>query len=119
MAAPYTSSTTFPNILNRWDEMAGLRTGCCTLPSYRRARSTRDKGDRLNQVAAPAEKRAPNLHRAKSHHSSRVRMEGWRQRLTRPEKNLVHRKNKRTHLTPTGLLMEAITLSDHLKSGHT
>ena len=33
-------------------------------------------------------------------------MEGWRQWLTRPEKKLVQRKNKRTHLTPTGLLME-------------
>jgi hypothetical protein len=42
---------------------------------------------------------------------SRVRMEGWRQRLTRPEKNLVHRKNKRTHLTPTGLLMEGVLAS--------
>jgi hypothetical protein len=21
--------------VNRWDEKAGLRTGCCTLPSYR------------------------------------------------------------------------------------
>ena len=28
---------------NRWDEKAGLRTGCCTLPSYRRARSTEIK----------------------------------------------------------------------------
>jgi len=32
-------------------------------------------------------------------------MEGWRQWLTRPEKTLVQ-KNKITHLTPTGLLME-------------
>jgi len=32
--------------VNRWDEKAGLQTGCCTLPSYRRALSTRDKGDR-------------------------------------------------------------------------
>jgi hypothetical protein len=30
----------------RWDEKAGLQTGCCTLPSYRRALSTRGKGDR-------------------------------------------------------------------------
>src|SRR5262245_32642871 len=27
----------------RWDEKAGLPTGCCTLPSYRRALSTKDK----------------------------------------------------------------------------
>jgi len=31
-----------------------------------------------NQVAAPAETRTPNLHRA-TKRSSRVRMEGWRQ----------------------------------------
>src|ERR1017187_7271772 len=31
-----------------------------------------------NQVAAPAETRTPNLHRARKR-SSRVRMEGWRQ----------------------------------------
>ena len=37
--------TTIVDVI-RWDEKAGLRTGCCTLPSYRRARSTRDKGDR-------------------------------------------------------------------------
>ena len=30
-------------VVNRWDEKAGLRTGCCTLPSYRRARSTDKK----------------------------------------------------------------------------
>src|SRR5450755_2365548 len=37
---------------NRWDEKAGLRTGCCTLPSYRRARSARDKGDRQRRRLA-------------------------------------------------------------------
>jgi hypothetical protein len=31
------------------DEKAGLRTGCGRLPSYRRARSARDKGDALAQ----------------------------------------------------------------------
>ena len=38
-------------------------------------------------------------------------MEGWRQWLTRPEKNLVQQKNKITHLTPTGLLMEGVITS--------
>jgi len=38
-----------------------------------------------------------------------VRMEAWRQWLTRPEKKLAHQKNKRTHLTPTGLLMEGVS----------
>jgi len=57
-------------------------------------------------MAAPAETRTPNVHRAKTS-LSRVRMEGWRQ-LTRREKNLVQRKTKRIHLTPTGLLMEGV-----------
>jgi NADP-dependent 3-hydroxy acid dehydrogenase YdfG len=26
-------------VVNRWNEKAGLRAGCCTLPSYRRAQS--------------------------------------------------------------------------------
>jgi hypothetical protein len=33
-------------VVIRWDEKAGLQTGCCTLPSYRRARSTDKQGDR-------------------------------------------------------------------------
>jgi len=59
-----------------------------------------------NQVAAPAETRTPNLHRATKDRSPRVRMEGWRQWRLGKEKKLVQRKNKRIHLTPTGLLME-------------
>jgi hypothetical protein len=39
---------------------------------------------------------------------TRVRMEGWRQWLTRPEKKLVQQKNNRIHLTPTGFLMEGV-----------
>src|ERR1022692_1538833 len=58
------------------------------------------------QVAAPAEMRTPNLHRATTIAQRRVRMEGWRQWRLGGRKNLVQRKNKRTHLTPTGLLME-------------
>jgi len=52
-----------------------------------------------NQVAAPAETRTPNLHRANQHRSSRVRMEGWRQwwRLGGKE-NLAQQRNKKTHL---------------------
>jgi hypothetical protein len=34
--------------VNRWDEKAGLRTGCCTLPSYRRAQGT-DKKETGNE----------------------------------------------------------------------
>ena len=33
---------------HRWDEKAGLRTGCCTLPSYRRAQGT-DKKETGNE----------------------------------------------------------------------
>ncbi len=80
-----------------------------------------------NQVAAPAEMRTPNLHRA-NNRSLRVRMEGWRQwRQLGRRKNLVQRKNKRTHLTPTGLLMEGVctqnpvvsvnAISQQLRSG--
>jgi hypothetical protein len=58
-----------------------------------------------NQVAAPAGTRTPNWHRAKKR-SSRVRMEGWRQRQLGGRKNLVQRKHKKIPLTPTGLLME-------------
>jgi hypothetical protein len=32
----------------RWDEKAGLQTGCCTLPSYRRAQGT-DKKETGNE----------------------------------------------------------------------
>ncbi len=51
--------------------------------------------------------RTPNWHRA-NHRSSRVRMEGWRQWRLGGRKKLVQRKNKRTNLTPTGLLMEGV-----------
>ena len=37
------------------------------------------QGDK--QMAAPAEPRTPNVHRAKNNRSSRVRMEAWRQWL--------------------------------------
>ena len=60
------------------------------------------------QVAAPAETRTPNWHRAKIAHK-RVRMEGWRQR--RPSSQEDHSTNKgnyKTDLTLTGLLMEGL-----------
>ena len=59
-----------------------------------------------NQVAAPAETRTPNLHRAKT---SLIKECGWKggdSGNSAGEKHLVQRKNERTHLTPTGLLME-------------
>src|SRR6266849_1596588 len=60
-----------------------------------------------NQVAAPAETRTPNLHRA---NKSLIESADGRVATvaTRREKKLVQRKDKRTHLTPTGLLMEGV-----------
>jgi len=51
-----------------------------------------------NQVAAPAETRTPNWHRANKIAQPRVRMEGWRQWRLGGRKNLVQEKNERTHL---------------------
>jgi len=59
-----------------------------------------------NQVAAPAETRTPNWHRAKQ---SLIESADGRVAtvVARREKNLVQQgKNKRIDLTPTGLLME-------------
>ena len=61
-----------------------------------------------SQVAAPAELRTPNLHRAKIAHQ-RVRMEGWRQRrLGSKEDHSTTKGNYKTDLTLTGLLMEGL-----------
>jgi hypothetical protein len=61
---------------------------------------------RTYQVAAPAELRTPNLHRANIAHN-RVRMEGWRQR--RPGSNgKTPDKKRKTNLILTGLLMEGL-----------
>jgi len=64
-----------------------------------------------NQVAAPAETRTPNWHRANKNRS--LKSEDGRVAtvaIRRERKNLVQRKNKRAHLTPTGLLMEGVIL---------
>ena len=58
-----------------------------------------------NQVAAPAETRTPNLHRARIAHQEC----GWKggdSGDSAGRKNLVRRNNKGNPLTPTGLLME-------------
>jgi hypothetical protein len=61
------------------------------------------------QVAAPAEMRTPNLHRANIAHK-RVRMEGWRQRrLGSKEDHSTTKGNYKTYLTLTGLLMEGLS----------
>ena len=69
--------------------------------------SRREMGAEVDyQVAAPAEMRTPNLHRAKIA-QQRVRMEGWRQRRLGSNERPLARKNK-TDLTLTGLLMEGL-----------
>ena len=72
-------------------------------------RSTRKRAEPqgANQIAAPAETRTPNLHRAKE--SLLESADGSMATVaTRREKNLVSEKERRMHLTPTGLLMEGI-----------
>ena len=59
-----------------------------------------------NQMAAPAETRTPNLHRANQSAHRRVRMEGWRQWRLGGKKQRDQQIPKRIPLTPTGLLME-------------
>jgi len=61
-----------------------------------------------NQVAAPAETRTPNLHRAKQNRSTKSADGRVATVATRRRKNLVQRKKKKTPLTPTGLLMEGV-----------
>jgi hypothetical protein len=63
-----------------------------------------------NQVAAPAETRTPNWHRAKK---SLIESADGRvaTAATRQKENLVHEKRTRTYLTPTGLLMEGDCIS--------
>jgi hypothetical protein len=63
------------------------------------------------QIAAPTESRTPNLHRA-TIAQQRVRMEGWRQRrlgsmgiIWKKKKQGRRKKNERSALTLTGLLM--------------
>jgi len=59
------------------------------------------------QVAAPAVTRTPNLHRAKIAPQECGWKDGDNGDPDRKEENLAHKtKNKRTDLTPIGLLME-------------
>jgi hypothetical protein len=51
-----------------------------------RVYSPRAESQGENQMAAPAETRTPNVHRANQNRSSRVRMRAWRQWPTRRER---------------------------------
>src|SRR5258708_20241637 len=59
------------------------------------------------QVAAPAEIRTPNLHRAKIA-QQRVRMEGWRQRRLGSNARNPQEGRRKTDLTHAGLIMEGL-----------
>jgi hypothetical protein len=50
----------FSIVLNRW-EKAGLRTVCCTLPSYRRARSTDKRRPAMKKVSTAAAEQSRNF----------------------------------------------------------
>jgi hypothetical protein len=79
---------------------------------------TEQVGTEVDQVAAPAETRTPNLHRANIAHQ-RVRMEGWRQRrLGSQEDHSTTKGNYKTDLTLTGLLMEGLGIGYRLVSGY-
>ena len=67
-----------------------------------------------NQVAAPTETRTPNLHRVNKNRSSKSADGRVATVATSAgEENLDQPKNKRTHLTPTGLLMEGHCTQNH------
>ena len=69
-----------------------------------------------SQMAAPGETRTPNLHRCEDRSlksaDGRVATVAIGQ-----EKTFVQRKNKRTHLTPTGLLMEGHSTQNPSRGG--
>src|SRR5579863_4307820 len=51
--------------VDRWDEKAGLRTGCCTLPSYRRAQGTDKRRPAMKKVSTAAAKQSKNFSQQK------------------------------------------------------
>src|SRR6201988_4838428 len=52
-------------VVTRWDEKAGLQTGCCTLPSYRRARGTDKKETGMKKGSTAAAKQSRNIFQQK------------------------------------------------------
>jgi hypothetical protein len=70
-------------------ERRSIRTIAQRQPSDRGgSRVKQNSKARIKTMAAPAEPRTPNMHRAEMNRSSRVRMEAWRQWSTWREKNL-------------------------------
>src|SRR5215470_1951810 len=67
------------------------------------------KGEQVdNQVAAPAEPRTPNLHRAKRSLLESANGSMATAAAIGQENNLVEQNEKRIDLTPAGLLMEGV-----------
>ena len=93
----------------------GDRSSCyCVLDETGRIVMEQKVSTTAKALQAAPVTRTPNLHRANSDRSPRVRMEGWRQWRLGRGKNRVQRKNKRIDLTPTGLLMEGHYTQDPL-----
>ena len=65
------------------------RVSVTALIAWPRFHSARAEPQGAKQMAAPAETRTPNVHRAKTNRSSRVRMEAWRQRPLGGKKTLL------------------------------
>ena len=68
--------------------------------------SLRAEPQGANQIAAPAEPRTPNLHRSEPIAPRECEWKHGDSGILGGRKNLVPQKEKRTYLTPTGLLME-------------
>jgi hypothetical protein len=68
----------------------------------------RDGTEVDNQLAAPAETRTPNLHRANQSLLEECGWKGGDSGDSAKRKNFVQRRNHKTYLTPTGLLMEGV-----------
>jgi hypothetical protein len=91
----------------------GRRNSGQSEPAHAAGPNPQDETEVVNQVAAPAETRTPNMHRANESlpESANGSMPTW---LTRLEKN---RLEQRTHLTSTGLLMEGVSTQNNA-GGH-
>src|SRR5208337_3620804 len=85
------------------------RVPVTALIAWPRFHAPRAEPQGAKQMAAPAEPRTPNMHRAKR---IAPRECGWKHGDSghSAKRKLSYEKQERIHLTPTGLLMEAFTL---------
>jgi hypothetical protein len=70
--------------------------------------SPRAESQGAKQMAAPAETRTPNMHRAKRIAPRECEWKHGDSGYSAGEKDLVQRRDNKTYLTPTGLLMEGV-----------